>query len=128
MPASAPLVVYTYKSCDACRKATKWLAAQGIAFSERPIRETPPTVAELRTMLGHLGGERRRLCNTSGGDYRAEKLGDVVDALPESDFLARLAANGNLVKRPFLLRATTAASPALGLVGFHEAAWREALA
>jgi arsenate reductase len=118
------LTVYTYKNCDTCRKATKWLAAQGIAFEERPIRETPPTVAELRAMLGHLGGERRRLCNTSGGDYRATKLGDVLDTLPEADFLARLAANGNLVKRPFLLRSAT---KPLGLVGFNEAAWRDAL-
>ncbi len=122
MPAT-PHVVYTYKSCDACRKAAKWLAAQGLAFEERPIRETPPTIAELRTMLGHLDGERRRLCNTSGGDYRAEKLGDVIDTLSEADFLGRLAVNGNLVKRPFLLRA----SPPLGLVGFREPEWSAAL-
>lgn len=121
------LTVYTYKSCDSCRKATKWLAAQGIAFEERPIRETPPTVAELRAMLGHLGGERRRLCNTSGGDYREQKLGDVIDSLAEADFLARLAANGNLIKRPFLLRAGTATTSALGLAGFDEAAWKAAL-
>ena len=123
MPAAAPITLYTYKNCDTCRKAAKWLAAQGIAFEERAIRETPPTVGELRAMLGLLGGERRRLCNTSGGDYRAENLGEILDSLPEADFLARLAANGNLVKRPFLLRAT----PALGLVGFNEAAWRDAL-
>jgi arsenate reductase len=128
MPPAAPLLVYTYKNCDACRKATKWLAAQRLAFEERPIRDTPPSVAELRTMLTHLGGERRRLCNTSGADYRAEKLGEIVDALPEADFLARLAANGNLVKRPFLLRAAASAAPALGLVGFSEPAWRAALA
>ena len=117
-------IVYTYKSCDTCRKATKWLAAQGIAFEERPIRETPPTIAELRAMLGHLGGERRRLCNTSGGDYRVEKLGDVIDTLSEADFLARLAANGNLIKRPFLLRG---APSSLGLAGFNETAWKAAL-
>ena len=124
MPAVAPLVVYSYKNCDACRKATKWLAAHGLAFDERPIRETPPAVAELRTMLAHLGGDRRRLCNTSGADYRAEKLGEVLDTLSEPAFLARLSANGNLVKRPFLLRA----SPPLGLVGFAEPAWKTALA
>lgn len=127
MPDSAPLVVYTYKSCDACRKATKWLAAQDIAFVEKPIRETPPTVAELRTMLAHLAGERRRLCNTSGGDYRAEKFGDVIDTLSEPDFLARLAANGNLIKRPFLLRPAFGSRPALGLVGFAEPTWSKAL-
>lgn len=123
MPAAA-ITVYTYKNCDTCRKAIKWLAAQGLAFEERPIRDTPPSTAELRAMLGHLGGERRRLCNTSGGDYRSEKLGDILDTLSETDFLARLAANGNLIKRPFLLRA----APPLGLVGFNDVAWKAALA
>ncbi len=120
---AASLTVYTYKNCDSCRKAVKWLAAQGVTFEERPIRDTPPSVAELRTMLDHLGGERRRLCNTSGGDYRASKLGEVLNTLPETEFLEKLAANGNLVKRPFLLRA----KPPLGLVGFKESEWRAAL-
>ncbi|MEO0055615.1 MAG: hypothetical protein RLZZ50_1562 [Verrucomicrobiota bacterium] len=120
---SAPLVVYTYKNCDTCRQAAKWLVAQGIPFEQRPIRETPPSLAELSDMLAHLGGERRRLCNTSGGDYREQKLGEVIDTLPEADFLARLVSNGNLIKRPFLLRA----SPPLGLVGFKEAEWAAAL-
>ncbi len=122
MPAAA-ITVYTYKNCDTCRKAVKWLAAQGISFEERAIRDTPPSVAELRAMLAHLGGERRRLCNTSGADYRESKLGEVLDTLPEAEFLARLAANGNLVKRPFLLRA----APPLGLAGFKEAEWSQAL-
>lgn len=121
------MLLYTYKSCDACRKATKWLAAHNLAFTEKPIRDTPPSVSELRAMLAHLGGERRRLCNTSGADYRAEKLGDVLDTLSEADFLACLAANGNLIKRPFLLRPAAGATPALGLVGFSEPAWRAAL-
>lgn len=127
MTDSTPLVIYTYKSCDACRKATKWLSARGLPFVEKPIRDTPPAAAELRAMLVHLGGVRRRLCNTSGGDYRAEKFGDVIDALTESDFLARLAANGNLIKRPFLLRPASGALPGVGLAGFSESAWQQAL-
>lgn len=117
------LTVYTYKSCDTCRQATKWLSAQGIAFTEKPIRETPPSAAELRAMLAHLDGERRRLCNTSGKDYRDQKFGDLLDTLSETDFLARLSANGNLIKRPFLLRS----APPLGLVGFSAPAWAAAL-
>ena len=117
------LTVYTYKSCDTCRQAVKWLSARDIPFLEKPIRETPPSVTELRTMLAHLGSERRRLCNTSGKDYRDQKLGEVLDTLSEADFLARLSANGNLVKRPFLLRA----APPLGLVGFSSAVWEAAL-
>jgi arsenate reductase len=121
------LTVYTYKSCDTCRQAVKWLAAQNLAFTEKPIRDTPPSVAELRTMLAHLGGERRRLCNTSGKDYRDQKLGEVIDTLSEPDFLARLAANGNLIKRPFLLRPAAGATPALGFTGFSAPVWHAAL-
>ncbi|MCU0793189.1 MAG: arsenate reductase family protein [Opitutaceae bacterium] len=126
---SAPLTVYTYKSCDACRQATKWLAAKGLPFVEKPIRETPPSPAELRAMLAHLGGERRRLCNTSGKDYRDQKFGEVVDALSEADFFARLAANGNLIKRPFLLRAAAPArgEAAVGLTGFAAEVWAATL-
>ncbi|MCX6937872.1 MAG: arsenate reductase family protein [Verrucomicrobia bacterium] len=124
------LVVYTYKNCDACRRAVKWLAAQGLVYVEKPIRDTPPSPAELRVMLGILGGERRRLCNTSGVDYRAEKLGEQLATLAEADFLGRLAANGNLIKRPFLLRDFAPdSSPAalVGLVGFDPVAWEAAL-
>ncbi|AKC83597.1 hypothetical protein IMCC26134_13895 [Verrucomicrobia bacterium IMCC26134] len=121
------LILYTYKSCDTCRQATKWLAAQNLAFTEKPIRDTPPSFAELRTMLTHLGGERRRLCNTSGKDYRDQKFGDQLDTLSEPDFLARLSANGNLIKRPFLLRPATGTTPALGLTGFAAPAWQTAL-
>ena len=111
------LKVYTYANCDTCRRAVKWLRAQGLAFDERPIRETPPTPAELRTMLAAQGGELRRLFNTSGKDYREQKLGEKLPALGEAAALALLAGNGNLVKRPFLLGGGVA------LVGFDESAW-----
>jgi arsenate reductase-like glutaredoxin family protein len=32
-----------------------------------PIRETPPSRAELETMLGHVGGELRKLFNCYKG-------------------------------------------------------------
>jgi arsenate reductase (glutaredoxin) len=123
------LTVYTYANCDTCRRAVKWLRAQGIAFTEKPIRETPPTVGELTSMLAHLGGAAalRKLFNTSGVDYRALKLGEKLPALTQAEALALLAGNGNLVKRPFALRAGDAAN-AVGLVGFVESDWAKALA
>ena len=45
------LRVYAYANCDTCRKALKFLAAQKVAHEVIPIREQPPTVAELRKML-----------------------------------------------------------------------------
>ncbi|MCF3648287.1 arsenate reductase family protein [Synoicihabitans lomoniglobus] len=115
------LVVYTYAKCSTCRKATKWLTQQGLDFSEKPIRETPPTRAELKQMLGHQNGELKKLFNTSGGDYRELKLGPKLPAMSPDDALALLSENGNLVKRPFLL------APGVGLVGFKEDVWQAAL-
>lgn len=116
-----PAIVYTYANCSTCRDATRWLRSHGVPFVERPIRETPPTVAELRAMLRHQGGELRRLFNTSGRDYRAMKLAERFPSLGPTEAFALLTANGNLVKRPFLLGET------VGLVGFDEAAWSAAL-
>lgn len=122
------LTVYTYANCDTCRRAVKWLRAQGIAFTEKPIRETPPTPAELRVMLVRLGGPEamRALFNTSGGDYRAQKLGEKLPLMGEDEAIALLAGNGNLVKRPFVLGGGAGKS-GVGLVGFNEAKWAEAL-
>ena len=118
------LTVYTYANCDTCRRDVKWLRAQGISFVEKPIRETPPTPAELRTMLVRLGGATalRKLFNTSGVDYRALKLGEKLPAMSEAEAIALLAGNGNLVKRPFAL------GTGVGLVGFDETVWAAALA
>jgi arsenate reductase len=112
------LTIYTYAQCDRCRAATKWLQAQGLAFDERPIRETPPSLAELRTMLAAREGSLRKLFNTSGRDFREMQLGKKLPALTEVAALKLLAGNGNLVKRPFLI------GPGVALVGFDEAAWR----
>jgi len=115
------LKIYTYANCDTCRRAVKWLRAHEIGFDEHPIRETPPSLAELRRMLAAQGGELRRLFNTSGRDYREQKLGEKLPTMTESAALTLLAGNGNLVKRPFLL------GDGVALVGFDEAAWKSAL-
>lgn len=113
--------LYTLANCDTCRAATKWLRAQGLGFEERAIRETPPSLAELRAMLAAQGGDVRRLFNTSGRDYREQKIGDKLPALSTAAALDLLRGNGNLVKRPFLV------GDGVGLVGFNEKAWAAAL-
>lgn len=116
MPAN-PVSVHTYARCSTCRDAVKWLHEHGASFVEKPIIESPPTVAELRRMLGFQQGNLRRLCNTSGVEYRALGLAAKLPTLTEAEVLALLAGNGRLVKRPFVL------GPDFGLVGFDEAKW-----
>ncbi len=118
---SAALKVYTLAQCSTCREATKWLRAQRIDFEERPIRETPPTLPELRAMLAAHGGNLRKLFNSSGIEYRAQKLAAKLPAMPESEQLALLAGDGRLVKRPFVV------GDKVALVGFNAQAWAAAL-
>ena len=111
------LRVYVYEKCDTCRKALKFLADRHLVAEILPIRQQPPTLVELRKMLGARNGEMRRLFNTSGLDYKALKMKDKLPGLSEAEALALLSANGNLVKRPFLLTAEG------GLVGFKPEEW-----
>lgn len=109
--------LYTYSGCGTCRKAVKWLQSRGLDIAEIPIRERPPSVSDLKKMLAHLGGDRRRLFNTSGQDYRALNLKDRLPEMTDDEMFALLSKNGNLVKRPFLLTGSG------GTTGFQEAEW-----
>ena len=115
------LTVYAYKNCGTCRKALNFLDAHGIDYTELPIRETPPSLDELRHMLRYQGGALRRLFNTSGQDYKDLGLKDRLPGMSEKEALALLAAHGNLVKRPFVL------GDGFGLLGFSEDEWRDRL-
>src|SRR4051812_35124907 len=97
------LKVYTLANCDTCRAAVKWLRAHEVEFEERAIRETPPTLAELRAMLKAYDGDRRKLFNTAGREYRAQGLAEKLPALTDGEALELLVGNGSLVKRPFLI-------------------------
>lgn len=113
--------VFTYRNCGTCRKATKWLSEQDITFEEVAIRETPPSLQELRQMLDYQSGELRKLFNTAGGDYRELNMKDKLPCMAVDDALQLLASRGNLVKRPFVL------ADGFGLVGFKEADWAQAM-
>ena len=111
------LRVWAYKGCDTCRKAQKFLSERKIAHELIAIREQPPGIADLRAMLAHMGGDLRRLFNTSGGDYKALNMKERLPGMSVDEALALLAANGNLVKRPFALAEDR------GAVGFKTEEW-----
>ncbi len=117
------LKVYLYQGCSTCKSAAKWLKSHQIAFEEKAIRETPPTVEELNQALKARGGDLRGLFNTSGQDYRALGLKDQLPSMTPQEAIQLLSQNGNLVKRPFALDA----KKDLSLVGFKEAEWAAAL-
>lgn len=111
--------VYAYEGCSTCRKALAYLKSTGRAFETVPIRETPPSKAELRRMLKVYEGNVKRLFNVSGDDYRALGLGAKIDSLTAEQAIDLLSKNGNLVKRPFVLVGNT------GMVGFNQDEWQD---
>ncbi len=111
--------IYVYEKCGTCRRALQFLQSRKVPFTAIPIREQPPTRAELRRMLDIYGGEIRKLFNTSGLDYQAQNLKDKLPKLTTDEAIALLAGNGNLVKRPFVLTDQS------GRVGFKEEEWEK---
>ena len=111
--------VYEYSGCSTCRKALKWLDANGVAYTAAPIVETPPSKAELKSMLG-FAGDLKRLFNTSGLLYREMKIGDKLKTMSEDEALRLLSKHGKLIKRPCVLLKDR------GLLGCKEAEWKAA--
>lgn len=111
------LTVYTYKGCGTCQKALKYLASHTIPFQEKAIRETPPSLDELRMMLGQYDGKVGALFNTAGTTYREMNLKEKLPNMGTDEALQLLHENGNLVKRPFVVWGDK------GLVGFKEEIW-----
>ncbi len=113
--------LYQYDKCSTCSKAKKYLNARGIDYTPIAIRDTPPTLAELKKMLAAYQGDLKRLFNTSGQDYRTLGIKDRLKTMTPEQALELLSQNGNLVKRPFVIAGDTC------LVGFQEDAWDKAL-
>lgn len=111
-----PLVL-SYSGCSTCKKALSFLAKHEVDVEVRPIVDSPPTRAELKTWIPASGKSVRKWLNTSGLSYRA--LGkEKIDASSDAQLEALLAKDGKLVKRPVLVDGATV------LVGFDEAQWR----
>jgi len=109
--------VYQYERCSTCRKAMKYLDAKEISYKSVPIVEQAPTKTELKTALKELGGDLRRLFNTSGQVYREMQLSKRIKTLDAKEAIDLLSNNGKLVKRPFVLTDEGV------LIGFKEDEW-----
>jgi arsenate reductase (glutaredoxin) len=115
------LTVYQYPKCSTCRKALKWLDAQGIAYKSVNLVETPPSATLLKQVIRESGLALRSFFNTSGESYRAGGFKEKLANMSEAEAVAALAADGKLIKRPLLV------GDGVTLVGFQEEAWERAL-
>jgi arsenate reductase len=115
------LTVYAYDKCSSCRDAIKWLNAHRVSHQVKAIRETPPSPSELANALKLLGGDIRKLFNTSGMDYRALGMKEKLPVMSDDEAISLLTQNGNLVKRPLVI------GNAVALAGFKPDIWKRAL-
>jgi len=114
------LKVYSYSRCTTCRKALAWLKAQGFIAEVVDITILPPDRQTLVDALQQFG-QVKHLFNTSGQSYRA--LGSaVVKAMADDEAIDALAADGKLIKRPFVC-----CGDGTFLVGFKPDVWANAL-
>lgn len=109
----------SYDRCSTCKKAQKWLDANGVEYTVRPIKEKNPTAKELASWIKKSGKESRKFFNTSGQLYREMGLSAKVKEMSEQEMIDLLATDGMLVKRPLLITDKDV------LVGFKEAEWEE---
>ena len=121
--------VYEYSGCSTCKKALRFLDSKKMKFERIAIVDSPPSMAELKTMLELIkaeGGNLKNLFNTSGVQYRELQISDKIKAgLTEAVALKLLAQNGKLIKRPFLLIDQNGKMS--GTVGYDEKRWASLL-
>jgi len=110
--------LYQYPNCSTCRKAIKFLREKEVEFESIDITKQPPSEDELQSMLESYNGELRKLFNTSGMQYRELNMKEKLPTMQAQEAIELLAANGKLIKRPFLLNLNNQ-----GIVGFKQADW-----
>ena len=110
-----------YSRCSTCKKAQKWLDEQGIAYTQRDIKEDNPTLQELETWHQASALPLKKFFNTSGLLYKEQGLKDKLPTMTEDEMYALLATNGMLVKRPMFIGYDFV------LVGFKETEWEKTL-
>ncbi|MBO0334670.1 Spx/MgsR family RNA polymerase-binding regulatory protein [Sneathiella sp. CAU 1612] len=105
------MIMYGIKNCDTCRKALKWLEAEGISCQFHDMRGDGLPPEELAQWLDSI--DRAILVNKRGTTYR--QLDEAAKAaLDGDDPSAEIIAQPTLLKRPIFAHKGTY------LVGFKE--------
>ncbi|AMB99960.1 hypothetical protein AWM75_08245 [Aerococcus urinaehominis] len=105
------LSFYGLKNCSTCKKVLKHFEAVGLAVETIDIREHPPASDLIDLALDRYGNPRK-VINTSGQAYRQSGLKDQLAGMTNQEISQLLAADGMLVKRPFITDGQTASAGA----------------
>ncbi len=104
------LQVYGIPNCGTCKKALKWLDANGVDYDFINTKDQPPSPEQITDWVATLTAKPMR--NTSGLSYRA--LGEDKKTWSDEQWIAAFAEDAMLLKRPLFVKDKKAV-----LVGFR---------
>ncbi|MDO1528645.1 arsenate reductase (glutaredoxin) [Fulvimonas sp. R45] len=93
--------IYHNSRCSKSRATLALLEQRGEPVEVVNYLDTPPSVAELKRLLGLLGLTARGLIRTGEDEYATLGLDDP--ALDEDALLAAMAAHPRLIERPIVV-------------------------
>ena len=94
--------MYGYKKCGSCKKTESFLHDSGLEFKFVDITENPPSFEALKKMVSQSSLPIKKFFNTSGLQYRALNIKDLLPKASDDELLELLSKNGRLIKRPIL--------------------------
>lgn len=104
------LQVYGIPNCGTCKKALKWLDANGVDYEFINTKDQPPSRQQITDWVTTLTAKPMR--NTSGMSYRA--LGEEKKTWSDEAWIDAFAEDAMLLKRPLFVKEEKAV-----LVGFR---------
>ncbi|PVZ83872.1 arsenate reductase (glutaredoxin) [Serratia sp. S1B] len=101
------ITIYHNPRCSKSRETLTLLEQRGVEPEVILYLETPPSMADLKTLLQQLGfNSARELMRKKEEIYQELKLSD--DALSEEQLLAAMVANPKLIERPIVVNGNQA--------------------
>jgi arsenate reductase len=95
------LTLYHNPRCSKSRGAMELLEARGLAPEIVRYLETPPSAAELCTLLDKRGLTARQLVRTSEDEYKSLNLANP--GLSEAELIDAMIEHPRLIERPILI-------------------------
>jgi arsenate reductase (glutaredoxin) len=93
--------IYHNSRCSKSRSALALLEQHGKPFEVINYLETPPSAAELKTLLSQLGITARQLLRSGEDVYKALHLDDV--SLDEAALIDAMTKHPLLIERPIVV-------------------------
>lgn len=95
------MTLYHNPHCSKSRGALELLEARGLTPTVVRYLETPPSPAELKTLLARLGIGARQLLRTGEEEYQSLGLADT--GLSDDQLIDAMSQHPRLIERPILV-------------------------